>query len=108
MSGRRSQRKGSRRERELVNAHRELGLRCERIPLSGGSHYQGCNHDIDLHLFAGEPPLRCESKSRATGFKQIAGWLNGHHVLFLRADHSEVLTVLPWRTWQKLLTKQKI
>jgi len=39
--------KGLRVERELVALHAELGIKAERVPLSGAMRYQGNVSDID-------------------------------------------------------------
>jgi Holliday junction resolvase len=43
-----STRKGSRIERELVQLHRDIGVHCERYPLSGASRFRGSGHDLDI------------------------------------------------------------
>jgi hypothetical protein len=39
--------KGLRAEREIVAAHVGLGIKAERVPLSGASRYQGNGSDPD-------------------------------------------------------------
>ena len=66
--GRASRRKGDGIERELVNLHRELGIRAARYPLSGASRFRGSGHDIDLYVRGRETaPLVAEVKAAATG-----------------------------------------
>jgi hypothetical protein len=101
--GKRSRDKGLRAEREVVNLHRQLGFRCERLPLSGGAYYQGKSHDIELHLFEGEAPIRCELKCRKSGFAQLHRWLSDNHALFLRQDNCDPLIVLPFCVWSRLI-----
>lgn len=64
--------KGARFEREIVNTHREHGLKAERVPLSGavkGSFASDVN--VTLHKL-----LTIEAKKRATGsgFKSLYNW----------------------------------
>lgn len=102
----RSQReKGLRRERELVNKHLAIGIRAERVPLSGAVKYQGGGHDVDVYPAGREAPLVTEVKARGdgSGFKTITDWLGENDALFLMADRSEPLTVVPWRIWSELM-----
>jgi Holliday junction resolvase len=108
MSGGRSpRRKGDGIERELVNLHRELGLRCERYPLSGASRFRGSGHDIDVYLDPEAAPLVAEVKARKSGggFRQLETWLGEYDLLFLRRDRADALVLLPWRTWVALLER---
>ncbi len=98
-------RKGKRVERELVELHRDLGIRAQRVPRSGasGGVFSG---DLHLHLFGAEvDPLVAEVKSRATGegFKTLARWMDGADLLFLREDRQAALVCLPGATWVKIV-----
>jgi hypothetical protein len=42
--------KGLRVEREIVALHAELGIKAERVPLSGAQRYQGNGCDIDVYI----------------------------------------------------------
>jgi hypothetical protein len=99
--------KGARRERELVNKHRAAGIRSERVPLSGGAHYKGEGHDIDVYPVGRDAPLVVEVKARGngSGFKTITDWLGENDALFLMADRSEPLAVVPWRIWIELISQ---
>lgn len=103
-------RKGGRLEREIIALHREIGVDAERVPLSGGAHYQGNGHDVDLYPFGREAgALVAEVKGRASGegFITLERWLGENDALFLRRDRAEPLVVLPWRVWTRLLGKVK-
>ena len=100
--------KGARRERELVNKHLAAGIKSERVPLSGGAHYQNQGHDIDVYARGPEAaPLVAEVKARGngSGFKTITDWLGENDALFLMADRSEPLAVVPWRIWIELISQ---
>ena len=99
--------KGYRRERQVVDAHRGIGIACERVPLSGGAGYRGQSHDIDVSL--GFTTLVCEVKSRGKGqgFRQLTTWLSDNDAIFLIADREPVLVTVPWRTWALLLERLK-
>jgi hypothetical protein len=107
-AGRRSRRKGVRVEQEIVNLHRQFGIKAERVPLSGGSAYQGKGHDIDIYGYGADAnPLMAEVKARknGSGFATLARWLADNDCLILRADNSEPLFVLPLRVWMQLLDR---
>lgn len=38
-------------EREIVAHHAELGVKAERVPLSGAARYRGNGADIDVYAF---------------------------------------------------------
>ena len=46
--GKASRDKGLRRERGIVQLHTACGLRAERVPLSGATHYRDNGADVDL------------------------------------------------------------
>lgn len=104
--GRANRRKGGTAEREIVNLHRALGLRAERVPDSGASKYRGNGADVDLYPFGPDAaPLVCEVKARrdGSGFKQLESWLGDNDALFLRRNGCKPLVALPWATWERLL-----
>ncbi len=77
MSGRAPRRKGDRAERLIVSLHRELGIKAERVPLSGaaGGSFSG---DVDVYAYGSDAaPLVTEVKARANGagFTQLERWL---------------------------------
>jgi Holliday junction resolvase len=100
MSGARHRRKGSRVEREIVQAHRDIGIDAERVPLSGAAR-GSFSGDVVIKL---NPELRGEVKARAggAGFVTLERWLGTHDVLFLRRDRAEPIVVLPWSTYARL------
>ena len=95
--GKFSRAKGYRAENGLVHKHREIGVPCERVPLSGGA---GGGFSGDL-IVAG---MRAEVKARASGegFKTLERWLGDNEILFLRRDRSEPMVLLPWKTWARM------
>jgi hypothetical protein len=98
--------KGARIEREIVAAHAELGIKAERVPLSGVMKYQGYGGDIDIYPFgACAPPLHCEVKARASGegFTTLERWLGDADALFLPRDRADPLVVPPWQTRARLV-----
>ena len=104
--GRASREKGKRRERGIVQAHLELGIHAERVPLSGAAHYQGRNSDVDIYPFGKDAaPLCCEVKARAggQGFITLEKWLADNDILFLVRDNAPAVAVLPWATYRKLI-----
>ncbi len=106
--GKASRDKGNRRERQVVALHHGLGMRAERVPLSGSSRYQGNGADIDIYPWSRDgPPLVGEVKARANGegFKTLEKWLGENDMLFLVRDRQEPMVVLPWATWERLLKR---
>jgi hypothetical protein len=98
--GKSSRDKGLRRERALVQLHTACGMRAERVPLSGASHYQGNGADLDLHV-RGPQPLKAEVKARGegSGFRTLERWLGDNDALFLWRDRAAPLVVLPLHVW---------
>ena len=108
MSGAKHRRKGDRIEREIVDLHREMGIRSERVPLSGATRYQGNGADIDVYAFGKDAaPLVGEIKARKSGegFATLDRWLGEFDLLFLRRNHADPLVVVPWRVWAALLRR---
>ena len=68
MGGARHRQKGSRIERELVQLHKDIGVHCERYPLSGASRFRGSGHNLDVYARGREEaPLVAEVKARKNG-----------------------------------------
>jgi hypothetical protein len=108
MSGARHRRNGSRVEREIVALHLALGVKAERVPLSGASRYRDNGADVDIYALGPEEcPLVCEVKSRrkGEGFTLIEKWLGDFDVLVLRRNNAPPLIVLPWRVWACLVER---
>ena len=97
-----------RRERQLVALHVDLGVHCERVPLSGASRYRGNGADIDIYPFGEDAgALVCEVKARASGqgFRTLERWLGENDCLFLVRDRADPLVVVPWATWKRLVKR---
>src|SRR5262245_14485966 len=102
MSGRRSRDKGDRTERGVVELMRAAGFDAQRIPLSGscGGRFVG---DVVVPMMGQD--RRWEVKCRATGFRQLYGWLADHYGLILKADRERPLAVLPLETLLSIISK---
>jgi Holliday junction resolvase len=60
--------KGARAERELVALHAEIGIRAEKVPLSGGTGYRGNGADVDVYAFGSNAaPIVSEVKAGGNG-----------------------------------------
>jgi hypothetical protein len=106
----RSQRdKGARVEREIVNAHRAIGLHAERVPLSGASRYQGNGADIDVHVPWRSGPLvgECKARGSGEGFAVIERWLGENDFLVLKRNNAPPMYVVPERVWNELLLRKE-
>jgi hypothetical protein len=104
--GKASRDKGLRRERALVEIHKQSGIAAERVPLSGATHYRGNGADIDIYARGqSEPPLVAEVKARGDGegFKTLERWLGTHDALFLWRDRAAPLVVVPLHVWLELI-----
>jgi Holliday junction resolvase len=94
--------KGNRIERQIVALHAGLGVKAERVPLSGAAHYQSNGGDIDVYAFGAEvAPLAGEVKARDNG--EGFARLGDSDVLFLRRDRAEPVVATPWRIWARLM-----
>jgi len=98
--GKASRDKGLRRERGIVDIHTKCGIRAERVPLSGATHYRGNGADVDLYV-RGAEPLKAEVKARGQGegFKTLERWLGENDMMFLVRDRAEPLVVLRLHVW---------
>ena len=95
-----------RREREIVELHRKIGIYAERVPLSGAAQYQSSGHDVDIYPFGkNRTAFRAEVKGRAdgAGFTMLERWLADYDLLFLIRDRQEPLVVIPWQVWSRLV-----
>ena len=109
MSGARHRAKGNRVERELVDRHREIGVKAERYPLSGASRFRGSGHDIDVYAFGDDDaPIVAEVKARKNGggFTLLENWLGEFDLLFLKRNNADPLVVMPWRVYERLLRRK--
>ena len=108
-----SRRKGMRVEREIVSLHKKIGVKAERVPLSGAARYQGNGQDVDVYIANDTTPLYCQVKALAdtAGTKLLLGWLADADCLFLRYDAEPghparpPLVIVPWSTWERLLRR---
>jgi hypothetical protein len=101
-------RKGARIEREIVELHRTLGLRAERVPLSDAARYQGNGADGDIYPFGPDAAPPCgevKARSNGEGFATLERWLGDNDVLFLRRNNGPPIVALPWHTWVSLLLR---
>lgn len=107
--GKASRDKGARRERQIVELHRALGIKAERVPLSGAMAFRN-TRATDVDVYARGPdaaPLVCEVKARASGegFVTLERWLGDADALFLVRDRAEPMVVIPWRIWGEMLKR---
>ena len=109
--GKASRDKGARRERQIVDLHRAVGIKAERVPLSGAMRFRNTEKtDVDVYpLGPDAAPFVCEVKARADGegFKTLERWLGEGDALFLIRDRATPLVVLPWARWEQVLLALK-
>lgn len=105
--GKSQREKGARRERQVVELHRTIGIRAERVPLSGAMRFRNTGQsDVDVYPMGRDAvPWVSEVKARASGegFATIKRWLGENDALFLLEDRAAPLVVLPWSRWAELL-----
>lgn len=101
--------KGARRERQIVDLHRALGVKAERVPLSGAMRFRNTEKtDVDVYARGpDEAPMVCEVKARANGegFTTLERWLGDADALFLIRDRAEPVVVLPWRIYAEMVKR---
>ena len=96
--------KGLRRERMIVNRHRDLNIPCARIsaPYKAGA-------DLLVGAIPDRASLVAEVKARAdgSGFKTIVTWMGNPpaDLLFLIQDRADPLVVMGWPTYRAFLEK---
>lgn len=98
--------KGARRERQVVDMHTGVGIRAERVPLSGAAKFRNTQgSDVDVYCRGPhEAPFVCEVKARANGegFATLERWLGDNDAMFLIRDRASPLVVLPFERWIEL------
>lgn len=105
--GKMQRNKGARVERELVNAHKEMGLAAERAPHSGavkGRLTQMDGEDLKVELADGFV-VTFEAKARKDDWKTIRQQIARTDGLILKPNNEPPLVVLKWDTWQRLLRR---
>jgi hypothetical protein len=114
--GKLSRTKGAATEREVVNLHRVMGIKAERVPLSGATRYQSNGEDVDVYALGDElAPLLCQVKrlKGPRGTRGVLKALGEADALFLRfdAEPGQAATaptvVLPWRTWERIVREAR-
>ncbi len=109
--GKASRDKGARRELQIVHMHEAIGIRSERVPLSGAVQFRNtAKTDVDVYPLGSDlPPWVTEVKARASGegFTTIKKWLGDADALFLIEDRAKPLVMLPWARWAELLLALK-
>ena len=91
--------KGLRVEREIVNACLEVGIKAERVPLSGAA---GGSYTGDIILC---DKFRCEVKSRkdGAGFRLLYKWKGLNDILIIKQDRSAPLFIMDLDTLSRLM-----
>ena len=94
--------KGQRRERQIVHMHTVLGIKAERVPLSGAAAFRNTRGtDVDVYVHGpDEAPFVTEVKARANGegFATLERWLGEADGLFL---------VRAWARWAELIGRKQ-
>jgi len=105
----RSKQKGDRFERQCIKDLAELGVKAERVPLSGA--VTGGSFEDDLIVEVRGRNRKVECKTRARAWSDLFGWLNPKHhgqppyALFIKADRTDTLVVMTLETFAYLSSK---
>jgi hypothetical protein len=85
-----------------------MGIKAERVPLSGAARYQGNGADVDIYPPWRDAPLVAEVKARAggQGFVTLERWLGDNDLLFLIRDRAAPMVLLPWSIYAELVSRQ--
>lgn len=112
MSGKKSRDKGARVERNMVAKLEEIGIKAQRVPLSGG--VGGVKPDDELAVQFRDDLLcklefwlfRAEVKARANadGWTTVKKWLGQSDMLLLVENRKEPLVVLPWHSFDQIVS----
>ena len=82
MSGRTPKIKGSRVEREIVNALKDCGIPAFRVPLSGAGAIYG---------------------KSGSGFQTLEKWMGDCDVLILKRDRQQPMVCMDWNLFVSLM-----
>ena len=108
--GKRSRDKGARVERKMVDWFESIGIKAQRVPLSGGMKMRnslGEEFKDDLSCSLNGWLFRTEVKARAgaKGWQTIKKWLGEADMLALIEDRTDPLMVIPWHIFTELIAK---
>ena len=100
--GKPSRDKGLRVEREIVNACLEVGIKAERVPLSGAA---GGSFTGDIMLC---DKFRCEVKARkdGAGFRTLYKWKGLNDILIVKQDRAAPLFIMDLDTLSRLMEEE--
>ena len=102
-----SKRKGSRREYQMRDWFKELGLRGKRVILSGalGGKFSG---DLDLFLPRQRKPIKVEVKGRKTEpAKTLLRWKGDNSMLIVKVDNKPPYFLLDEDLMKLILSRVK-
>ena len=99
MGGRTHKIKGSRVEREIVNALKGAGIPAFRVPLSGAGAISGDVKFGPRHKYTAE----VKARKNGGGFTQLERWMGDADALILRRDRQQPMVCLNWRLFVSLM-----
>jgi hypothetical protein len=100
--GKRSRDKGARRELQTVKLLEGLGLKAQRVPLSGAAGGQFTD-DILCRLRTWLFRAEVKARANAEGWQTLKRWMGESDMLFLIEDRTKPLVVLPWSSWETIV-----
>jgi len=100
--GKFSRDKGARVERKTVELLEGLGLKAQRVPLSGAAGGQFTD-DILCRLRTWLFRAEVKARANAEGWQTLKRWMGESDMLFLIEDRTKPLVVLPWSSWETIV-----
>ena len=100
--GRSAKQKGDRRERQIRDKHKLLGVFSQRclLPAQAGKQNPG---DLKILMLGGELSAEVKGRVNGEGFKTILGWLEDRDLLFLIKDHADPVVAMSWWVYERLV-----
>jgi hypothetical protein len=91
--------KGSRVEREIVNALKDAGIDAFRVPLSGAGAIYGDVKFGPGHKYTGE----VKARKNGAGFATLERWMGDCDALILKKNHATPMVCLSWEFFVQLM-----
>lgn len=95
--------KGYRGERKIVQAHKEQGIDCYRVPLSGATERHKGDIVVQYHPTMPQYVGEVKWRESATGWTAVKTWLGNNDFLFLIEDNTEPLVVMSLTKYFELI-----
>ena len=95
--------RGYQNEKWTEQKHKEAGIPCERVPLSGsiGGKYAGdlAIPDVNRRMFI----LECKARRGGAGFKVLEGWMKDKDILIVKRNYQDPLVVMSFDLYLRFM-----